>query len=64
MRTPHTSCKKGKRVQLIFRDGTRTISKFIEKKGGSVYLENGRYPIPMIRSFGICGTKLIKKENG
>lgn len=61
MRTPHTSCKKGKRVQLIFRDGTRTISKFVMKKGGCVYLENGKYPIITIRSFGITGTKLIKK---
>lgn len=62
MRTPHTSCKRGKRVKLIFRDGTSTISKFVEKKGGCVILENGKYEIKTIRAFGITGTKLLNKK--
>ena len=61
MRTPHTSCHVGKRVQLIFRDGTKTISKFVTKKGGYVFLQNGKYEIKRIRSFGITGTKLLDK---
>lgn len=32
MRTPHSSCKKGKKVRLILRNGNQIISKFIEKK--------------------------------
>lgn len=53
MRTPHTSCKRGKRVKIITRSGERIISKFIEKKGENIVLENGTYTVSEIRSFSI-----------
>jgi len=54
MRTPHTSAKKGKRVFIILRDGTRIVDKFLDHKSGYVLLEkHGRLPIDTIRSFSI-----------
>lgn len=53
MRTPHSSCKKGKRVRLILRDGTVIVSKFVGKKGHDVVLESGVYGMGDIRAFSI-----------
>lgn len=53
MRTPHSSCKKGKKVRLILRNGNQIISKFIEKKGDFVVLESGKYSMVHIRAFSI-----------
>ena len=53
-RLPHTSCQKGKRVRIIFKDGSQIISKFIDKKGHThIRLESGLYPITSIRAFSI-----------
>ncbi len=61
MRTPHTSCQKGKRVYVVFRDSTFIVSKFVQKKGGCVYLESGKYPINTIKSLSICGINMEKR---
>lgn len=37
--TPHTSCRKGKRVVVTLQDGTRIIDKFVERKGKGIVLE-------------------------
>lgn len=42
MRTPHTSCRRGKRVRVILRDGESFIAKFLEKQGQNVKFDNGR----------------------
>lgn len=53
MRTPHSSCKRGKRVRLILRNGDVVISKFVENKGHTVVLEAGEYTMDKIRAFAI-----------
>jgi len=53
MRTPHTSCSKGKRVRLVLRDGTEIKDKFIERTDKYVFLEYGKYAKRSIKSFSI-----------
>jgi hypothetical protein len=54
MRTPHTSVKKGKRVFIILRDGTKLVDKFLDHKSGHVILEkHGRIAIDQIRALSI-----------
>jgi len=50
----HTTARKGKRVNIILKDGTTFVDKLVEKK--STYYEferEGRIPIDKIRSFSI-----------
>jgi hypothetical protein len=52
MRTPHTSTFKGKTVHIILRDGTTVVDKFLDKKSGTIILENyGKLPVSQVRSF-------------
>lgn len=37
--TGHLSVQKGKRVIVVFKDGSRAEDKFIEKKGKYVHLK-------------------------
>lgn len=37
--TPHTNCRRGKRVILTLKNGTRYVDKFIERTGKGVKLE-------------------------
>jgi hypothetical protein len=54
MRTPHTSCRKGKRVIVTLRDGSRHIDKFVERIGKGVVLENlGLIKVKQLRAFTI-----------
>lgn len=53
MRTPHSSCRKGKRVRLILRTGELIISKFVENKGHVIVLESGDYTMDQVKSFSI-----------
>lgn len=53
MKTPHSSCRRGKKVRLILRDGTVIVSKFVENKGHDVVLESGVYGMGEIRAFSI-----------
>jgi dephospho-CoA kinase len=53
MRTPHTSCRKGKRVRIILRDGTQVITKFIETVGHEIRTEDGKFNAGEIRAFSI-----------
>lgn len=39
MRTPHSSCRKGKKVKVTMRDGTIVIGKFYDKKSGIIILD-------------------------
>ena len=39
MRTPHTCCKRGKRVRVILLSGEQFIDKFWEKAGRFVYFQ-------------------------
>ena len=41
MRTPHTSCQRGKRVKIVLKNGDEFIAKFSESKGRYVYLDGG-----------------------
>ena len=51
--TPHTSCKRGKRVLVIIKDGRRIIKKFIERTGNYVLLEDEKLWAGDIRAFAI-----------
>lgn len=53
MRTPHSSCRKGKRVKIKLRNGKSFISKFIENKGNRVYFECGDWAVSELKSFTI-----------
>ncbi len=54
MRTPHTACRKGKRVQIILRDGRRIIDHFEGRTDRWVILrEIGRVMKADIRAFMI-----------
>jgi hypothetical protein len=33
MRTPHTACARGQRVELVMKDGTRITDKFVARTG-------------------------------
>ena len=52
-KTPHSSCRRGKRVLVILRDGTEIIDKFVERTGKFVILENHKFTVDEIRSFAI-----------
>lgn len=39
----HKSVQKGKKVMLFFQDGTKLITKFIEKKGRKIITEDGTF---------------------
>lgn len=54
MRTPHLSCRQGKRVLIKLRDGTRFVAKFKYKKSSFVhFLDHGRVPTSEILVFSI-----------
>lgn len=53
-RSPHLCCKKGKRVVVSLRDGSRFIDKFVERKGRYIFLEeSGKIPTSKVRAFSI-----------
>ncbi|MES2216646.1 MAG: hypothetical protein V4481_05125 [Patescibacteria group bacterium] len=39
MRTPHSSCRKGKRVKVTLRSGNIMFGKFSDKKSGKIILD-------------------------
>ncbi len=50
MRTPHTSFKKGKKLLVIKKDGSRVVGRYEGKKSGVMMLEGmPRIPISEIR---------------
>lgn len=53
MRTPHSSCRKGKRVRIILRNGNQIIDKFKDKKSNRIILDSGEINIADIRAFSI-----------
>ena len=53
MSTPHTSCRKGKRVLVTTKDGRRIRGKFVERKGSYVVLDNEQLRAGDIRAFVI-----------
>ena len=54
MRTPHTSCWKGKRVKVILKDGTHFIDKFWGSKGQwRMFKEHPKAAAGDIKSFVI-----------
>lgn len=40
MRTPHTACRRGKRVRVVLLDGEVFIDKFRENTGKFVHFES------------------------
>lgn len=38
MRTPHTSCPRGKRVRVVLKDGTEFVDKFMEHTAGHLVI--------------------------
>lgn len=61
MRTPHTSCRKGKRVIVTLKDGSRFIDKFLEQTGKFNLFENHRVKTSEILSFGIFKGEFKKR---
>jgi hypothetical protein len=54
MKTPHTCCRKGKRVRLALRNGEVIFGKFIERTGKFIILDIGRYRGNEISAFSIA----------
>lgn len=55
MRTPHTSVRQGKRVEIVLRDGKKIYGKFSTRRSRFVELDTGLVP-----SGGIKSMKIIK----
>lgn len=56
-KTPHTACRRGKRVRVILRDGTRIRDVFKDRTDKFVFLRDvGKVPRVEIRSFQIDRT--------
>lgn len=54
MRTPHTSVYKGKRVEVVLRNGVTYIKRFIERTNKYIVLEDiGKIAKSNIKSFKI-----------
>lgn len=53
MRTGHLSVQKGKRVMVHFKDGSKLITKFIEKKGKTIRTEAGNFQAGDLRTLTI-----------
>ena len=51
--TPHTSCRKGKRVTVGLKNGETFIDKFVGRKGSRVLFENREVIRGQIKSFSI-----------
>lgn len=61
MRTPHTSCRKGKRIRCVLKNGTVFIDKFVDKKANYVIFETeGKIEIGNIKNFSIYKGKVTK----
>lgn len=52
-RTPHTACRRGKWVRLTLRDGRVVVDKFVERTPKFIVLENHRFTVDQINTFGI-----------
>ncbi len=51
---PHTSFRKGKRLLIIFKDGTKEVDKFVGNKSGYLLMERlGRVKLSKVRSTSI-----------
>jgi hypothetical protein len=59
VKTPHTSCRRGKKVRIVLRDGTELITTFIERTGQFVVTEAGRIRGRDMKSF--CIVKIGEK---
>jgi hypothetical protein len=59
MKTPHTSCQRGKRVKLGLRNGESICGRFVERTGKFIVLDVGRYRGSEISSFSIIGIARI-----
>lgn len=53
MRTPHTSCRKGKRVYAVLKNGLHFVDKFVERTGKYVIFENHRVLAGDLKVFAI-----------
>jgi hypothetical protein len=57
---PHTSFKQGKKIIIIFKDGTKRIATYLGNKAGVILTkELGRVKVNKIRSTGVF-KKVIK----
>lgn len=61
MRTPHLSCRQGKKIKMQLRNGETIIDRFKEKKGRYIIFENHKIPKSNIKNFTII--KGITFEN-
>jgi hypothetical protein len=57
MRTPHSSCQRGKRVRVVLMDGSEFSEKFVERTGKFVVTETHKLKVGQIRSFSIAKPK-------
>lgn len=54
MKTPHTSCVKGKKVSIMTKDGELIYDQFIERKGKYIFLKRyGKMLAGKVKSFMI-----------
>ena len=51
MRVPHTATNKGKRVEILLRNGQKLCGKFISRTDRFVVLDTGKVAKADIRAF-------------
>jgi hypothetical protein len=57
MRSPHTSCPRGKRVRIVMRSGEIIIDKFVDRTSRFIVLEEyGR-----LASGSVCSFAILKR---
>lgn len=50
---PHTSCRRGKRVYVVLKDGTKFVDKFLDHHGPHVEFAERRVRAGDIRVFSM-----------
>lgn len=48
-RQPHTEFRKGQRVMVMFRDGTKVVGKYLSKSSKGIDLDIGSFATKTIR---------------
>ena len=57
MRTPHSSCPRGKRVRIVLANGNEFTERFIERTPKFIVTEGHRLTVDQVRSFSIAKPK-------
>ena len=63
MRTPHSACRKGKRVKVVLRDGTALIDHFEDRTDRWIVLrKHGRVMKSDLRAFIVLKAETERRK--